>query len=231
MKRDRCRTHNPYLAKVVSLLNYLKAKNPDILLAIMPLLDYDPVVCFYLILEPNKTSGAPLIPSAVLFGEGAWNGAEAYGNAVEEYKAVFASMPGQQGMTATDPQSKGPAVPYAFRDHQAVAAQVDLARQQITSGNPRSMPQLVQDVYAVLTSQNTIQGLGPVLPDATLGLVAGSKKLWQDEFRFIIHEALQTMRNSQDYSTDVFAAIVRDLRFTWPGNNHGEEICLANDAA
>lgn len=231
MKQDRCRTHNPYLAKVVSLLNYLKANNAELLQTVMPVLDYDPVVTFYLLLEPYKSTGDYLIPDSVLFGQGAWNGADAYGNAVEEYKAVFRSMPTQQAMTATDPQSGQPAVPYVFRDRAAVMAQVDVVRQQIVNGqNPRQAPQMVQDVYAVLATQNSIQGMSPILPDATLRALSGSKKLWQDELRFIVHEALQTMRQMPVYTTDVFASIVRDLRTAWPGNNYGDEIRLSNIA-
>jgi hypothetical protein len=227
MRQDHCRTHNPYLAKVVSLLNYLKVKSPETLLAVMPVLDYDPVVTFYLLLEPYKTRGESLIPDSLIFGDGAWNGADAYGNAVEEYKAVFRAMPDQQTMSATDPQSSQPAVPYCFRDRASVAAQIDVVRQQLGSLNPRQLPKMVQDVYAVLIGQNTIQGMGPILPDSTKAALAGSKKLWQDELRFTVHEALQTMR-SMPYTTDVFASIVRDLRTAWPGDNYGAEIRLSN---
>jgi hypothetical protein len=227
MKQDKCRTHNPYLAKVVSLLNFLKAKAGDVLLKVMPVLDYDPVVSFYLLLEPYKTRGDYLIPDSILFGDGAWNGADAYGNAVEEYKAVFRSMPGQEAMSATDSQSGQPVVPYVFRDRASVAAQIDVVRQQFGDLNPRQGPQVVQDVYAILAFQNTIQGMGPVLPDSTKAALAGSKKLWQDELRFTVHEALQTMRQ-MPYSTDVFASIVRDLREAWPGNSYSDEIRLSN---
>ena len=230
MREDKCRTHNPYLAKVVGLLNCLKAmkeKAGDVLLKVMPILDYDPVVSFYLLLEPYKTQGEYLIPDSILFGNGAWNGAEAYGNAVTEYEAVFRSMSSQQAMSATDPQSKEPVVPYIFRDRAAVVAQVDVIRQQFGALNPRQGPQTVQDVYVVLASQNTIGGMGPVLPDSTKNALAGSKKLWQDELRFLVHEALQQMRQ-MPYSTDTFSRIVRDLRTAWPGNDYGAEIRLSN---
>jgi hypothetical protein len=229
MRQDGCRTHDPYLAKVVSLLNYLKAQKPEVLLTVMPILDYDPLVTFYLLLEPYKTTGECLIADATLFGDGAWNGADAYGNAVEEYKGFFRAMPAQQGMSATDTQSGQPVVPYVFRDRAAVAAQIDVIRQQFGALTPRQGPEMVETAYALLASQNSIQGMEPILPDTTLRALSGSKKLWQDEIRFTIHAALQTMR-SMPYSTDVFASIVRSLRFAWPGNNYGNEIQLANSA-
>ncbi len=217
MRLDRCASHNPYLAKVVSLLNYLKMAHPDVLTKVLPVIDYEPVITFYLLLEPYKTSGENLIPDGILFGEGGWNCAHAYGNAVEEYKAIFASLPQQASSV------------YAFRDRAAVMAQIDLVRQKYGSLNPRSGPQFVQDCYAALASQNAIQGLTPILPDSTLAALAGGKKLWQDEFRFIVHEALQTMRQ-MPYTSDVLGSILRDICTCWPGNNYASEIRLANVA-
>jgi hypothetical protein len=214
MRVDRCLGHNPYLAKVVSLLNYLKVSQPDLFAKVLPVIDYDPVVTFYLLLEPYKTSGEFLIPNAALFGEGGWNCAHAYGNAVEDYKALFASGPKES--TAL-----------VFRDRPAVMAQVDAMRLRYNGLAPRQGPQFVQDAYATLAAQNTVQGSGPVFPDSTLAALAGGKKLWQDEFRFIVHEALQTMRQ-MPYSPDVFGSIVRDIRACWPGNNYGGEVRLSN---
>jgi len=230
MKRDKCRAHNPYLAKVVSLLACLRAKRPELLPAVMPVLDYDPLVTFYLLIEPYKTLGGHLIPEDVLFGEGAWNGTDCYGDAVEEYKDIFRSMPGQSAASAADPQTGSGAVPYVFRDRAAVAAQADVARHQLGgNNNPRQLPQQVQDVYAILSAQNTIGGMGPVLPDVAKTALAAGKKLWQDELRFTLHQALQEMRHAP-YSTATFASIVRDLREAWPGNNYTAEARLSNVA-
>ena len=230
MRQDRCRSHDPYLGKVVSLLNFLRARNPDMLLKVMPVLDFDPTVCFYLLLEPYKTRGEYLIDEEVIFGPGGWNGADIYSeDAAVEYRAFFAAIPAQQGMTATDGQTGAPAIPFVFRDHAAVAAQVDITRQQVNAKTPRDMAKVVQDAYVTLATANTIQGMGPILPDSTHRALPGSKKLWQDEVRFIVYEALQTMR-SGPYDTAVFAGIVRDLRFRWPGNDYGAELCLTNPA-
>lgn len=208
---------NPYLAKVVSLLNFLKANRPELLDVVRPVLDYEPVVSFYLLFEPYKTQGAHLVPNSVLFGDGAWNCADAYGSAVAEFEAFFRE------------DQKSAAAPFMYRDRAAVAAQVDQIRRRIGAGNQRSGPQAVQDVYAVLAAQNTIGGMGPILPAAAQQALAGSKKLWQDEFRFTVHEALQSLR-AAPYSSSTFGSIVRDLRAAWPGNDYGAEIRLANVA-
>ncbi len=212
MARDRCASRNPYLAKVVSLLNFLKSHAPASLAVAQAVLDYDPIISFYLILEPYKTQGTFLIPDSVLFGEGAWNGAEIFSDAVAEYKAFFGGK--------------------TVRERGAVTAQVDAVRQQISGqSNPRQLPSLVHSAYDSMISQNAINGLGPILPKEAVGLIGANMKLWQDEFRFIIHEALQSMRREPQYSTDTFAAIVRDLRTAWPGNNYESETVLSNVAA
>lgn len=217
MRRDGCREHHPYLARVVSLLKYLRARSPEAYQRVLPVIDYDPVVSFYLLLEPFKARGEPLLPDALLFGAGAWNGADLYENAVAEYEEVFRGLPAQAA----------PDGAYVFRDRAAVASQIDAIRQHFASLNPRQGPQLVQSAYATLAAQNTINGMGPVLPPDALAALSGSKKLWQDELRFTLHEALQTLRGAP-YEPSTFARIARDLRTQWPGNDYAAEICLSN---
>ena len=57
MKQDGCITRDPYLAKSVSLLSYLETSHPDILQAVLPLIDWNPIINFYILLEPYKTTG------------------------------------------------------------------------------------------------------------------------------------------------------------------------------
>ncbi len=228
MRADGGRGHNPYLAKVVSLLCWLRAKSADTYLKVLPLIDYDPFVTFYLLVEPYKTAGEPLIPDGLLFGAGGWNGAEMYSSAAADYEAVFRGLAAEQGASATDAQG-APAVPYVFRDRAAAAARIDAVRQRFAGQNPRQWPRLVQDTYAALAGQNAIQGMGPILPDVTLRALPGAKKLWQDELRFTLHEALQSLRGAP-YSTAAFASVARDLRLRWPGNDYAAELALSNVA-
>lgn len=215
MRADRCRTHNPYLAKTVSLLNWLRAKCPDTLAAVAPILDVDPMITFYLLLEPYKTNEGPrMIADSMLFGEGAWNGSDCYSNAVGEYEAHLSVVDGSA---------------FAVRDRPAVASQIDAVRQRIVASmNPREAPALVAAAYEMLVERNSIEGMEGVLPESTrAALQPRGKKLWQDELRFIVHAALQELR-AAPYAPDSFAAIVRDLRTKWPGNNYEAELCLAN---
>jgi hypothetical protein len=211
MRADRCATHNPYLAKSVSLLNFLRAKSPETAAMVAPIVDVDPMLTFYLLLEPYKSTGAYLIPDSVLFGDGAWNGCECFGDAVREYEGHLAADAG------------------AGRDRAAVAAQVDMVRQRISAGRPTALPALVAAAYEALTSRNSIEGMDGVLPEATMRALGGGKKLWQDELRFIIHAAFAELR-TRPYDPSTFATIVNDLRTKWPGDSYGAELCLANAA-
>jgi hypothetical protein len=222
MARDGCRAFNPYLAKVVGLLNYLQARHPELLALVQPLLDYEPLITFYILLEPYKTGGDPLLPDAVLFGDGAdagdaWNGACAFTSAVAEYEAFFKGGPDASGSL--------------FRNRAGVTAQIDSVRQQISAvgSNLRQIPMMVQNVYAVFAEKNSIGGMGPIVPEATQRALGGVKKLWMDEMRFIVHEALQNMR-SQPYASANFLGIVQDFRARWPGNDYAAEILLSNAA-
>ena len=225
MALDRCRTRNPYLAAVVSLLRFLQAKAPDAFLAVLPILDYDPVISFYLLLEPYKAQGDLLLAEGLLFGDGAWNGTIAYGDAVADYESIIRSAAGRTDAVATDRQG-APCVPMVFRDRARVAAAVDKVRMAITALSPRQGADAVKQHYATLAGENRILDVSPVLPDATNAALAGERKLWQDEFRFFVHAALEPLR--QQYVSADFAALVHDLREVRPGNSYAKEISLLN---
>jgi hypothetical protein len=216
MLRNKCAGYDPYLAKSVSLLNYLKATHPEVLAAVLPMIDYDPLVTFYLLLEPYKAQAPFVIPEEVLFGPNGWCGASAYGDALAEYKAFFNGAAGSG--------SKGP---YVFSAPDKVSSRVDAERQRQGGGRPN--PQKVQKVYAALIAQNTIDGLQPVLPEGTLAALPGNKKLWQDEFRFVVGEAACSMRNKPVFDVHDFQTILQDLEFAYAGNKYDSEFPFFRD--
>jgi hypothetical protein len=216
------RTPNPYLCKSVSLLNYLRLSRPELYGAVLPLIDYEPIVTFYILLEPYKRTGEYILPNDVLFGEGGWGGAEIYSDAVREYEAHFAAAPGAAGADAS-------AVPAIYRDRAAVAAQVDQLRAQFARGSkPRDAPKIVCEMYATLAAQNSIAGLGPILPAATLRIISGAKKLWQDELRFHLHYTLRELRAAPFSASEFNSEVVQTLRNMRPGNNYDRETSLTN---
>jgi hypothetical protein len=234
MRADKCRTRDPYLDHAVSLLNFLQANHPGLLVAVLPMIDRDPAVTFYLLVEPYKTAGADrVLDESVLFGPRGWNGAQIYEGAVSEFEGFFEALEKQEAPSAEDRSSGDPVVPFVFRGPTFVRSAVDNVRLQILgtdgrNGNKVRTPSAVHAVYEVLVAQNAIAGAQPILPDDTIRLLPGSKKLWQDELRFMLHAAMQEMRGEPVYNRGTFAEIVRMLRFQRPGNDYSSEAALSN---
>jgi hypothetical protein len=232
MRKDRCRSSDPYLTHTVSLLNFLRDQYPDLLTKVVPLLDRDPAVSFYLLIEPYKTSTTSagfLLENHTLFGEKGWNGAEVYEGAVSDFTEYFDLEEMKQTNSAEDRSTGQYVVPYAFRDAAYVRGAVDEARFKIleAAGGAVKVSSEVHEVYTRFIAENSIQQVHPVLPDSTIQAVTGSKKLWQDEIRFILHAAFQNLRNEPQYESEAFASIVRFLRFVRPGNDYSKESALS----
>ncbi len=200
----------PYLAKVCGLLAHLKAKNPALFAALAPLIDWDPAVTFYLFVEPYKTSGDYMIPDAVLAD---WGGVDGFGDCTAAYKACCEA----------DAKARDPA---------QIAARVDAVRLQICGADGSSLnkvrtPTMTMAAYEALVSSNKIDGMGPIFSDATLRLIGSpAKKAWQDELRFVLHNALQEVAGR--YEPAEFRNVTEMLRVIRPGNNYAKESSIFN---
>lgn len=202
---------NPYLAKVVSLLNYLRAEHPAVLEQIQPVLDYNPAVSFYLLFEPYKTKGEHLIRDEILFGDNAWNCADAYGDAISEYLGFFTGRGGSA----------------IAANNSAVVAGVDRVRRNITGrGFGRDLVNAVNGVYDSFAANNTIDGVNSVMSREAHAAIA-PRKQWQDEFRFVVGEALGEVA-ARPYDPVSFCGIVDNIRTCWPGNDYVAERILSN---
>lgn len=214
MREGRCAAGNPYLAKAVSLLNFLRLRHPELYAAAMLVADYDPAVTFYLLVEPYKTRGEPLLPETALFGDAGWDGGDAYTDASAEYQAHFAGLSALGGAPV-------------FADRAGLARQVDSLRQKFQrKGDVRAAPKFVASVYAALAEQNSIGGANGVLPAAPGN---AARKLWQDEFRYIIHAAFAELQRSPVYDPAEFAELVGDIRNHWAGNDYVRELRITDE--
>lgn len=234
MQADQCRTHDPYLSHSVSLLNFLKTNYPAELIKVLPMIDRDPMVTFYLLVEPYKTKGSDyVLADSVLFGAKGWNGAAVFERAVTEFRSFFEMGEKQTAPSAEDRSSGEPVVPFVFRDPATVRSEVDGMRLHILGDDGRkrnkvTTPKGVCAAYETLATQNTIGGIQPILPDATLAALPGSKKLWQDELRFMVHAAMEEIRGMPEYLESNFAEVISMLRFQRPGNDYANELALAS---
>lgn len=162
--------HDPALATTVSLLNWLRANRPELYAAAAPLFDYDWLICLYILLEPYKTAGEPMLPDADI---AAWGGASLFTDASREWLSHFESMPSPPGNAA------------------AVLARI-CESGLIDSG--RALGANVAQIYAELESTGTLHWgeyeVAGYLPPATCRLLGGGRKAWQDERRCFLNVAL-----------------------------------------
>lgn len=202
VEKDGCRSANPYLGSVVSLLNYLKANNADTLQAVLLMIDYEPVIAFYLLVEPYRANGHIISDDIIA----AWNNVVMYSDAVAEYKAFFESLAGQTVAGAAT-------TPLAFCGRARLIEKTDLIRQDIGE-EIRAVSDGVNNAYVTLTTANQIHGCGPVLPAATLALYSNNQlKLWQDMFRYCTHKKLCDLR-AYPFNRRSFAELVEKIS-TW----------------
>jgi hypothetical protein len=235
MRTDRCISNNPYLENSVSLLAHLKRYQLDLFTKVLPIIDRDPGVTFYLLVEPYKTHGEYLLPNDVLYGENGWNGTMTYEDPVSEYKSFFENLSSNDGNSANNNLTGRYEIPKAFSEPDSVRSMVDQMRTSLTGNlNKVRTPTDLRALYATLESTNTIGGFGPILPESTLKALKNGKKLWQDEFRFLLHAKFQQLGVGQsddglNYSSTEYAGeIVRFIRDHMPGNNYSHEAKLSN---
>lgn len=221
MRRDRCRTEDPYLTHVVSLLNFLRSHKAKLYETVRPLVDRDPAVSFYLLVEPYKTVGDDYtLGDDVLFGPEGWNEARMYEEAVSEFESVF------------EHSDAPPDAPLSARGMDHVRSAVDNTRLGILGddgrkGNKVATPKDIREAYELLCSGNTIAGTGDILPKSTCQALTASKKLWQDELRFAVHAQFQDLRRMPAHDGMEYAELLQNLRMYRPGDNYEREISIA----
>lgn len=208
LRGGRTRTEHPYLTRVCGLLAHLRKRQPALLGALQPLIDWDPVVTFYLFVEPYKTAGGPcMIPDEVI---AAWGGVGGFGDCLAAYKAGV----------ACDAKMSPP---------EAIASRVHAVRQTIfgsdgSRGNKVRLPAMAKASYETLMSKNAIDGASPILPEETVKLVgSAAKKAWQDEMRFLLHSTFQAVRNEPQYNPSEFDVLLDLVRLKAPGNDYVKE--------
>jgi len=218
-----------FVIKIVSFLNFLKVQAAtnkqaaDLLSDIIVLMDYNPIVSFYLIFEPyktNTTDGAYFVPDEIL---AAWNGITLCSQPVKEYENFMA----RGCITRPSSLSEG-------ADQTSIRSQIDTIRHSIDSSQSNSklgLPNKVIEAYKSVMANNSISGLDNVFSASLLARIGASKKLWMDEFRYLIHAYAATVLFKQYQSATERAADAQnmlDLIRTYPGNRYASESKMTN---
>lgn len=217
-------TNNPYLAFVLKLLSYLHDKRRDTYVRIKPILDIDPIITFYILLEPYKSEGAYLIPREELSDEvlkHILDTANDYKDASDEYKRFLAQrieMPNVKIFSHTLEVINGV---HIIRN--------DLLNNVIV----KELLQRILDVYSGLEHSNCINGISPILPDSLFQHynTNHNKRLWQDEYRFLLGECIRSLKIEPDRHNkiNIFNNIRNKLKGDVPGNNYSQELTIMNN--
>ena len=205
--KDNCSTQNPFLEAVVSLLNFLNEHHKEIFETIVPLIDSNPVIAFYILFEPYKLTGDYLIPHGVLYSEDGWNEQTQIGNLKEDYLEFF---------TQTYPC-------LLYTDLDSVKSAISSARESCGQVPPKAIPK-VTEIYSQLIANNSINSASPIYPASTIKNLTADKKLWQDEFRITISKSLEDARvlpPSEKESS--LKKIFDNIKLTWPGDDYIKE--------
>jgi len=217
---DKCKKYNPYLAKMVSLLNYLDHNHKSVLEKVVVFLDYDPLISFYLIVEPFKTKGELLIPDNILFGPNCWNCVDCYTDAVAEYLKFFNKM------ANTKPTADMPRV-FCLRSD--LNNEINTLREKYyNNDNIFSAIEVFQKDYGNLVDNNKINNIGPVLPKSSKDALTLYKKIWQDEFRFKISSEVYALYMQHEFNEHNFITMFTTLHTQLVGNDYEKETMLTN---
>lgn len=167
---------NPYLAAVLSLLDFLKKASPEAYERAVCTLDYSPYASFYLLVEPDSAAQLYLIDDELI---AEWDRTRQAGAGYDPKGAMAAyesHLKAGQGMLQGDAAALG--------------AAVDRARWTVQAhGVSRSMvPKAIKAAYDTLSSGNTVGGVAAFPANYASFLAAHpGYKAWQDEARYQIN--------------------------------------------
>ncbi|CAB5385855.1 unnamed protein product [Rhizophagus irregularis] len=177
--------NNPYLNTVVGLLTFLKNNYTPKYEKILPVIDYDLLVTYYLLMEPYKTRKEFLIEDNILFGDGKWNGSRNANSTLSDFKAFFQAFDQAFDQSTADMNSQTDQKSYVFVRNSSLLSHMKGIHTELNDPYyGLNIPDKVISFYTQLSNSNSIENIGPVFPDSTYKGLAGLKKLWQDEFRF-----------------------------------------------
>jgi thymidine kinase len=213
---------DPYLGAIASFLRYLELNHKNVLENIIPLMDINPMISFYIILQPYKTNPPYLVPRECIFDN---NGTplvtlDSFGfSAGKTYEAFLSWQPNKNEADKAK----------VFNAQKNIKAEVAKLCEQLCaamSGTNKPSAELlvgsVKDLYERLRKENKIGQLSNILPNTNIfGL---DQLLWIDEFRFWANEFLIKLEGN----AKKFTQMVCGIRQTFPGNNFTDELTVHN---
>jgi len=216
---------DPYLDKVVSLLLYMKKHHYAEYIAIHPLLDSDPIVTFYLLLQPYRNillKDGWFIPTEILFDDDAtaWNGISAYRDAKADYITILREkLDVKVPITSGGAQVETQVLFYSSTND--IMVEVDKIRVGFSNVFPNTPSLLCSEAEKIFKENLFTMDAKhrPYLPPTTLKLLDNAETLlWVCEFRHIVRAIVAGI--GTEFSFNDLISHVRDVQ---PSDNYHTE--------
>lgn len=228
---QKIHSKNPYLPIVVLLLQRLLEKqNYQVFLKVRPILDIDPIITFYILLEPYKLVGEYLVSDDIfnqrLF-DAILKARNIFDDPADEYRKIL-NRPIEDNVAA-------------FNNTRGVIEAVNGLRNKLLNDTEaRMLPEEILRIYNHLEEKNEIKSsseagtISNILPESLVAHYQNNhnKRLWQDEYRFIIGECLRTMKTEPDSEARavVFNNLCNTLKINLRGDDYSNELCIMNNS-
>ena len=195
----------PYLITVVSLLNYLRANHSDVYADVLPIVDVDPFISFYLLVEPYRHAGHMLSDSVLYETGGVWE------------KMCLSKDPKTEYMGHLNNEKS-----FARVD----ISGLDALREEINEESTyQGLISKVRAAYNSFVSSGSVNGT-KVLKSVS-SLLTVDRKIWQDEFRMHFSNSLQYVCGGNGkFSQPRYDEVIRSIQYCWPANDYTSEVIL-----
>jgi len=210
----------------------LDPKNYQIFLKVRPILDIDPIITFYILVEPYKLSGEYMVSDDVfnqrLF-DAILKAINVFNDPASEYKKIL-----------NTPIEEPCAV---FNNTKSVIESINNLRIKLLNDiEVRTLPEEILNIYNYIENKNELKTLSsnihPIInlfPETLFIHYQNNhnKRLWQDEYRFIIGECIRTMNMELDPSDKeiVWNTLCNSLKLNLRGDDYSNELCIMNNSS
>lgn len=167
-----------FLRATTALLGCVRRHSPGLHQALLPLLDRNPFVCFYLLVEPFKHARAEeyLVPDEIVLKQWAGSTVVEGEDLQAEFESHFAAI--------AEPANR------AFGYTQGAYLNAVLQRRGRIleqNGDAVNIFGAIAAAYRDLEKNNALGGVRNVFPPRTCALLKGGRKQWQDDMRCYLH--------------------------------------------
>lgn len=217
----------PYAVAVLLLLEHIKDKGIDLYYKIKTLLDSDPIISFYILFEPYKTTGTNFLSDDIV-SDKLLKSIIASDNLNDhkvclEYEAYLSiqNLSPPSSLTYLDP-IKASSTRNEIRESLLIddISVLDL-REKVIS------------IYNSISYENRTDGkVENILPDSLTqhyNLIGNdSKMLWQDELRHNLSENLEYIKMISIYKhrINAFVKLCNDMKILYPGDDYPVELIV-----